>query len=96
MIDGATEEDIKRWELNNKKDTTYIRRWKFFQHGFYISLIIWACGMAFSMIGGELFDISPLVRIISIFVPLGIYMFFLIGKSNIEEKIRKNEKNVKK
>ena len=44
------------------------------------------------MIGGELFDISPVVRIISIFVPLCIYMFFLIGKSNIEEKIRKNER----
>lgn len=77
--------------LTNKKSKC-IKKWKFFQHGFYISLIIWACGMAFSMIGGELFDISPVVRIISIFVPLGIYMFFLIGKSNIEEKIRKNER----
>lgn len=81
MINGVTEEELK-----------YIRRWKFFNRGFYISAIIWACGMAFSMIGGELFDISPVLRLISIFVHLGIYMFFLIGKSNIEEKIRKNER----
>lgn len=78
MIDGVTEEEIKIY-----------KRWQFFNRGFYISLIIWACGMAFSMIGGELFDISPVIRIISIFVPFGIYVFFVIGKSNIEEKIKK-------
>lgn len=91
MIDGATEEDIKRWKLNNltEEELKYIRRWKFFNRGFYTSLIIWACGMAFSMIGGELFNISPVTRIISIFVPFGIYVFFVIGKSNIEEKIKK-------
>lgn len=92
MIDGATEEDIKRWKLNKlteEKELKYIRRWKFFNRGFYTSLIIWACGMAFSMIGGELFNISPVIRIISIFVPFGIYVFFVIGKSNIEEKIKK-------
>lgn len=91
MIDGATEEDIKRWKLNNltEEEIKYIRRWKFFNRGFYTSLIIWACGMAFSMIGGELFNISPVIRIISIFVPFGIYVFFVIGKSNIEEKIKK-------
>lgn len=65
-----------------------MRRWKFFNRGLYISLIIWACGMAFSMIGGELFDISPVIRLVSIFVPLGIYMFFTIGKNNTEEKIK--------
>ncbi len=78
MIIGATDEDIK-----------YIKRWNFYNRGFYISLIIWACGMAFSMIGGELFDISPVIRLVSIFVPLGIYMFFVIGKSNMEKKIKK-------
>lgn len=45
MIDGATEEDIKRWELNNKKDTTYIRRWKFFSMAFIYQplsgLVVW-------------------------------------------------------
>ena len=64
-------------------------RYKFFNGGFYISLIIWACGMAFSMIGGELFDISPVIRIISIFIPLCIYIFYLVGKSITENKIRK-------
>lgn len=78
MIDGVTDKDIK-----------YIKRWNFYNRGFYISLIIWACGMAFSMIGGELFDISPVIRIISIFVPFGIYVFFVIGKSNMEEQLRK-------
>lgn len=77
MIYGATEEDIK-----------YMKRWQFFNRGFYISLIIWACGMAFSMIGGELFDISPVIRIISIFVPFGIYMFFEIGKVSTEKKVK--------
>lgn len=77
MIDGVTEKELK-----------YIRRWQFFNRGFYISLVIWACGMAFSMIGGELFDISPLVRFISIFVPLGMYMFFVIGKDSTEKKVR--------
>lgn len=77
MIDGVTEEELK-----------YIRRWQFFNRGFYISLIIWACGMAFSMIGGELFDISPVIRLISIFVPYGIYMFFVIGKDSTEKKVR--------
>ena len=77
MINGVTEKELK-----------YIRRWQFFNRGFYISLIIWACGMVFSMIGGELFDISPVIRIISIFVPLGIYMFFVIGKDSTEKKVR--------
>ena len=96
MIDGATEDDLRRWKQDKykKKDikNNVNSRYMFFNIGFYISLIIWACGIAFSIIGGELFDISPVVRLISIFVPLGIYMFFLIGKSNIEEKIRKNER----
>ena len=77
MIDGVTEEEIKIY-----------KRWQFFNRGFYISLIIWACGMAFSMIGGELFDISPAIRLISIFVPYGIYMFFVIGKDSTEKKVR--------
>lgn len=77
MIDGVTEEELKD-----------IRRWQFFNCGFYISLVIWACGMAFSMIGGELFNISPVIRIVSIFVPLGIYMFFVIGKDSTEKKVK--------
>lgn len=77
MIDGVTEEELK-----------YIRRWQFFNRGFYISLIIWACGMAFSMIGGELFDISPVIRITSIFVPFSIYVFFVIGKDSTEKKVK--------
>ncbi len=77
MIDGITEEELK-----------YIRRWKFFNRGFYISLIIWTCGIAFSMIGGEVFNISPVIRLMSIFVPLGIYMFFVIGKDSTEKKVR--------
>lgn len=77
MIDGVTQEELK-----------YIRRWQFFNRGFYISLVIWTCGMAFSMIGGELFNISPVIRIMSIFVPFGIYVFFVIGKGSTEKKIK--------
>lgn len=64
------------------------RERNFYNRSFYISLIIWACGMAFSMIGGELFDISPAIRIISIFVPFGIYVFFIIGKDSTEKKVK--------
>ena len=78
MIYGITEEELK-----------YIRRWKFFNGGFYISLIIWVCGLAFSMISDELFAISPVIRIISIFIPLCIYIFLLVGKLITENKIRK-------
>lgn len=42
----------------------------------------------FSTIGGELFDLSPIIRIISIFVPFGIYMFFVIGKDSTEKKVK--------
>lgn len=40
------------------------------------------------MIGGELFNMSPVIRLISIFVPYGIYMFFVIGKGSTEKKVR--------
>ena len=91
MIDGVTKDGIKRWKIN-KTEEKDIKKWIFFRHGFYISLIVWACGMTFSMIGGELLDISPAIRLISIFLPLSIYMFFVIGKSKLEDKIRKSER----
>lgn len=78
MIDGVTENELK-----------YIRMWKFFNRGFYISLIIWACGMTFSIIGGELFNMSPVIRIVLIFVSLAIYTFFLVGKSIAEVMLKK-------
>lgn len=81
-FDGAVEENVQY---------KYIRRWNFFKRGFNISLIIWACGITFSMIGGQLFDLSPVIRLISIFVPLGIYIFFTTGKFITESQM----KNVK-
>lgn len=78
MIDGVTEEELK-----------YIRRLKFFyRSGFYISLIIWTCSVVFSMVGSELFNISPIIGLVLEFVSLGIYVFFAIGKDSTEKKVK--------
>ena len=56
---------------------------KIFTVGFYISLILWMCGMVASMIIKD-----TAIKLLVIIVPLAIYWFFLIGKSIIEEKMK--------
>ena len=60
------------------------RKLKIFTVGFYISLILWMCGMVASMIIKD-----TAIKLLVIIVPLAIYWFFLIGKSIIEEKIKR-------
>lgn len=59
---------------------------KIFTKGFYVSLILWMCGIVASMVVQ-----NTIIKLLLIIIPLAIYWFFLIGKSIIEEKM-KNEK----
>ena len=61
------------------------RKLKFFKYGFYISMVVWECGLIVSMIVENV-----IMKILLIYIPLVIYWFFIIGKSIIEEKIKKN------
>lgn len=56
---------------------------KIFTKGFYLSLILWICGMAASMMV-ENRTIKSLLILISVV----IYEFFAIGKLIIEEKMK--------
>ena len=56
---------------------------KIFTKGFYLSLILWICGMVASMLVG-----NRTIKLLLIIIPLAIYWFFLIGKSIIEEKMK--------
>lgn len=60
------------------------RKLKFFTYGFYISMVVWECGLIVSMIVENV-----IMKILLIFIPLAIYWFFIIGKGIIEEKIKK-------
>ncbi len=60
------------------------RKLKFFTYGFYIGAVLWACGLVASMIVENV-----TMKILLILIPLAIYWFFIIGKSIIEEKIKK-------
>ena len=60
------------------------RKLKIFTYGFYIGMILWMCGLVASMIVENI-----TMKILLIFIPLAIYWFFIIGKSIIEEKIKK-------
>lgn len=60
------------------------RKLKFFTYGFYISMVVWECGLIVSMIVENV-----IMKILLIFIPLAIYEFFAIGKSIIEEKNKK-------
>lgn len=60
------------------------RKLKFFTYGFYISMVVWACGLVASIIVENV-----TMKILLILIPLAIYWFFIIGKSIIEEKIKK-------
>lgn len=58
---------------------------KFFRTGFYISMIIWMCGMCFSMFS----DASARIKIAVIVITLVIYTFFVVGKGIVEDKWRR-------
>lgn len=60
------------------------RKLKFFTYGFYISMVVWECGLIASMIVENV-----TMKILLILIPLAIYWFFIIGKGIIEEKIKK-------
>ena len=60
------------------------KKLKFFTYGFYIGAVLWACGLVASMIVENV-----TMKILLILIPLAIYWFFIIGKSIIEEKMRK-------
>lgn len=87
MIDGATREDIVRWnryQYEKEKRKKYRRKLKIFTYGFYIGMILWICGLVVSMIVENV-----TMKILLILIPLAIYWFFIIGKSIIEDKIKK-------
>lgn len=56
---------------------------KIFTKGFYVSLILWMCGIVASMVVQ-----NTIIKLLLIIIPLAIYCFFLIGKSIIEEKMK--------
>lgn len=87
MIDGATREDIVRWnryQYEKEKRKKYRKKLKIFTYGFYIGMILWMCGLVASMIVENV-----TMKILLILIPLAIYWFFLIGKSIIEDKIKR-------
>lgn len=87
MIDGATREDIVRWnryQYEKEKRKKYRRKLKIFTYGFYIGMILWMCGLVVSMIVDNV-----TMKMLLIFIPLAIYQFFTIGKGIIEDKIKK-------
>lgn len=62
------------------------RKLKFFTYGFYISMVVWVCGLVASLIVENV-----TMKILLILIPLAIYWFFIIGKSIIEEKIKNSQ-----
>lgn len=60
------------------------RKLKIFTYGFYISMAFWMCGLVASMIVE-----NTTIKILLIFIPLVIYLFFTIGKGVIEDKIKR-------
>lgn len=87
MIDGATREDIVRWnryQCEKEKGKKYRRKLKIFTYGFYIGMILWMCGLVASMIVD-----NAIMKILLIFIPLAIYQFFTLGKGIIEDKIKR-------
>lgn len=86
-LDVNVNQDIVRWnryQYEKEKRKKYRRKLKIFTYGFYIGMILWACGLVASMIVDNV-----TMKMLLIFIPLAIYQFFTIGKSIIEEKMRK-------
>ena len=87
MIDGATREDIVRWnryQCEKEKRKKYRRKLKIFTYGFYIGMILWICSLVVSMTVNNV-----TMKMLLIFIPLAIYQFFKIGKGIIEDKIKR-------
>ncbi|MFR5636752.1 MAG: hypothetical protein ACLUEG_10045 [Mediterraneibacter faecis] len=61
---------------------------KFIKYGFYISLILWTCGLVISMFIVQ----GTVARILFILIPFVIYIFFAISKGIIEDKKEKRWK----
>lgn len=57
----------------------------FFRYGFYISLVIWMCGMCFAMFS----EVATGIKVAVIVITLCIYIFFVFGKSVMESKYGK-------
>lgn len=70
-----------------KKDK-YMEKIKFIKYGFYISLILWTCGLVISMFIVQ----GTVARILFILIPFVIYIFFAISKGIIEDKKEKRWK----
>lgn len=58
---------------------------EFFKYGFYVTLVIWLCGICFS----TFYDGSAAIRIAVIVVTLCIYIFFVVGKAVVDSKYGK-------
>lgn len=57
----------------------------FFRYGFYISIVLWMCGMCFAMFSKVSGDMKATVIVVTLFV----YIFFVVGKCTIESKFGK-------
>ena len=89
MIDGATREDIVRWnryQCEKEKRKKYRRKLKIYTYGFYIGMVLWMCGLVASMIVENV-----RMKILLIFIPLATYQFFVIGKGIIEDKLMRGK-----
>ena len=52
---------------------------KIFTYGFYVGTVLWVCGLVTSMIVENI-----VMKMLLIFIPLSIYLFFTIDKEIIE------------
>lgn len=72
-----------------KRQRKQLSRWyKFFNIGFYISLVIYLCSVYLGLI------FTGLLQAIVIIVALVIYFIFLIGKGITETKLKDNAKSI--
>lgn len=70
------------------KDVVKIHRLSiFFRYGFYVSLIIWMCGICFAMFS----EVSEGIKVAVVVITLCIYIFFAIGKGVMEQKFEKRK-----
>lgn len=89
MIDGATREDIVRWnryQCEKEKRKKYRKKLKIFTYGFYMGMVLWMGSLVISMTVENV-----TIKMLLIFIPLTIYEFFAIGKSIIEYKIKNSQ-----
>lgn len=64
-----------------------MRKLRFFRCGFYVSLIVWICGVYIPMF----MDVSAWIKIAVILITLSNYIFFTIGKSVVEKELRQKK-----